>query len=283
MTPGAVNIRAPHEKGKSEKSIQYLRRNFWPLRTFTTLTDVQTQAIEWLEKIANVRVHETTDQKPTIRFQDVTLKALPDFLPDMRETMTLLVHKDFAVKFDGNSYTTPPWVIGKQVTVKADFNQVTIYLDLKVVATHQRCWKKKERVELPRHKELVKKIQKKLWLDQDIAVFASLGSLARDYLNALSHANQPIKKNVDKMLRLKDQYGTSSLLTGIEKALRFKAYGADYVENILYQEMTPKNIHRPVQVKKDHLNNIKLTEPNLADYDALILKRKNEKNDKQPD
>jgi len=283
ITPRACNIRAPHEKGKIEKSIQYLRRNFWPLRTFTSLEDVQSQVLEWLTKVANVRVHATTGQKPAIRIQDVPLKTLPETLPDVRETMTLLVHKDFSVKFDGNSYTTPPWVIGKQVIVKASITNVTIYYNLKVVAAHQRCWMKKQRIELPCHNELVKKIQKKLWFDQDIAVFASLGPSARDYLNALGQANQPIRKNVEKMLRLKDVYGTSSLLTVIEKALRFKAYGADYIENILYQEMTPKNNHPPVRLKNRKLNNIKLSEPNLAEYDALILKKRSEKDDKQSD
>jgi integrase len=77
-----------------------------------------------------------------------------------------------------------------------------------------------------------------------IAAFASLGPIARDYLDALSRANQPIRKNIERLLRLKDQYGAApSLIAVIEKALHYKAYGAEYVENILYQQMTPQNNH----------------------------------------
>ena len=118
-------------------------------------------------------------------------------------------------------------------------------------------------------------MKKKLWQDRQIVAFSSLGQKARDYLNALTEARQPIKKNVSRLLSLKDEYGTPSLLYAIKKALAHKAYGADYIENILYQEMTPKNHHQPVKLKDQTLNQIRLTEPSLADYDAHILKRRN--------
>lgn len=276
IVPKACNVCAPHEKGKIEKVIQYLRRNFWPLRHFASLEDVQVQANQWLSEVANLRVHQTTGQRPTERFRDVRLRPLPEFLPDCRETEQLKVYKDFALRFDGNFYTAPPWTIGKRLTLKADPQLVTIYHKQKVVAVHDRSWERKKRIELPRHKEMVKKLQKKLWQDRRIAAFASLGEIARDYLNALSGANQPIKKNIERLLRLKDRYGTAALLAGIAKALHYKAYGAEYIENILYQEMTPKNFHPPVKLKKEALNNIRLEEPCLSDYDSLILQRRKE-------
>ena len=42
--PHACNLGAGWEKGKVEKGgIAYLRSNFWPLRTFTDITDVNRQ------------------------------------------------------------------------------------------------------------------------------------------------------------------------------------------------------------------------------------------------
>ena len=281
IVPRACNPGAPYEKGKVERAIQYVRRNFWPLRSFHDLKDVQKQARAWIDTVANVRIHQTTGQKPIARFKQVILRSLPDPLPDCRETQSLLVHKDFAVRFDGNAYTTPPWTIGKTLTLKADQRTVTIYLRQKHVAVHARSWKRKERVELPAHKEMVKKIQKKLWQSRDVAIFASLGRQARDYLDALARAQLPIKKNVSKLLALKDQYGTSSLFFALEKALKHNAMGAEYIENILYQEMTPHNTHQPVKLKDEALNRIRLNEPSLVDYDTFILKRrkKHDRND----
>jgi len=93
------------------------------------------------------------------------------------------------------------------------------------------------------------------------------------YLEALARARQPIKKNVSKLLALKDEYGAVSVIYAIKKALLHNAIGADYIENILYQEMTPKRQYPPVWLKKDALNQIRLTEPSLVEYDAHVIKR----------
>lgn len=274
ITPLACNPAAPHEKGKVEAAIKYIRQNFWPLRSFEDLLDVQRQARQWLNAVANVRIHRGTGQRPWDRFNTVKLNPLPDLLPDCREVLTVKVHKDFAVRFDGNTYTTPPWTIGKKLTLKADENTVTLYLEQKKIATHRRCFKRHMRIESKTHQEQVKKLKNRLWQDRQIVAFASLGSDARAYLQGLIEAKAPIRKNITKILTLKDEYGSAAIIAAIEKALTFNAYGSDYIENILYQEMTPQKHHPPVKLKNDDLNRICLTEPALTDYDAHILKRR---------
>lgn len=274
IVPVACNVGAPNEKGKIEALVKYLRYNFWPLRNFKDLTDVQMQVRAWLNDVANMRVHQTTGEVPKERFAKVNLRVLPDTIPDVRETLTLPVYKDFAVRYDANIYTVPPWAIGKQVVLKADQENVTIYYQDKKIAAHKRCWSKRKRVETPSHREQVKKIQRKLWYDKEITAFSSLGQEAVDYLTGIAKARQPIKKNVSKLLSLKDEYGAASVLYAIRKALKHKAYGSDYIENILYQEMTPRTNHPPVKLKNDAYNRIRLSEPCLAEYDTHVLKKK---------
>jgi len=277
INPVACNVNSPHEKGKIENSIKYLRNNFWPLRTFTDLCDVNRQVRKWLDTVANVRIHQGTGKRPVERLADVHLMPLPDLLPDCRETVTLKVHKDFAVRFDGNAYTTPPWAIGKQATLKADQTTVTIFYQQKKIAAHHRCWQRKQRIETPYHREQVKKLQRRLWLDKDITAFSSLGPEALEYLQAFVNAKLPIKKNVSKLLSLKDEYGAASVVYAIKKALVHNAIGADYIENILYQEMTPRKNHPPVRLKNEALNKIRLSEPSLVEYDAHVLKKRKKK------
>ena len=277
IVPVACNPAAPYEKGKIENSLKYLRHNFLPLRSFTDLADVQLQVNQWLATVANVRIHQSTGEKPKERFAKVDLRPLPQLVSDCRQTCLAKVHKDFAVRFDGNCYSTPPWTIGKMATIKADAFTVSIYLNQNKIAAHQRCWQRKQRIELPAHLQQVKKIQKKLWHDKQVAAFLSLGQVAVDYFKALVDAKQPIKKSVLKLLSLKDEYGSASLLYAVQKATTFNAYGADYIENILYQEMTPKHQHQPVKLKDEALNRIRLTQPSLADYDAEVIKRRKSK------
>ncbi len=272
ITPIACNPGAPHEKGKIESGIKYLRSNFFPLRSFRDLADVNSQVKAWLAGVANVRVHSTTGQRPLERFENVRLASLPD-LSDCRYTSPLLVHKDFAVRFDGNTYTVPPWTIGKTLTLKADSQSVRLFHLEKEVAAHDRCYMRNQRIELPAHVLAVKKLKKRLWYNRDIAAFCSLGKEAVLFLDALIENRQPIQKSISRLLSLKDQYGSASLLWALDKAAKLKAFGADYIENILYQEMTPATQHPPVTLKDDALNRIRLTEPCLAEYDSLALKR----------
>jgi transposase len=272
ITPRACNVRAPQEKGKVENAIKYLRQNFMPLRQFTGLDDAQNQVLHWLNTVANVRKHQTTGQRPVDRLRE--LRPMPDPLPDCRQVCSLLVHKDFGVRFDANIYTVPPWAIGKHVILKADTGRISIYFKDRMIACHTRCWDKKRRVELAAHREQVKKIRKKLLQDRQVIVFLSLGEPALHYLEQLTIARLPIRRNIRELLRLQDEYGDASILYGLKKALAKKLYGADYIRNMLYQEMTPVSTHPPVQLKQEELNEIRLSTPVLAEYDGIALKRR---------
>jgi len=275
IVPYACNVRSPHEKGKVEKgAIHYIRYNFFPLRSFNDLKDLQIQADHWTDHVANVRLHSTTGQRPIDRFKPDAMRALPQLLPDCRDTASAKVYSDFSVRFDANNYTVPPWAIGKQVIVKADNHTLTVYFNDKTIATHARSFKRKERVELPSHREAALKQKRELWRSQEVHAFISLGESAKTYLERLTDTNQPIKKNLKKLLALKDEYGSYALIEAIKKATIHNAYGAHYIENILYQEMTPKTTHPPVKLKEENLNNIRLEQPSLAEYDAFVVKRR---------
>ena len=119
ITPIACNVAQPQEKGKVEKgAIHYIRHNFWPLRTFRDLTDLQAQANQWRDHVANVRVHTTTGQPPIERFDPKAMHALPALLPDCRDTAQTKVHTDFSIRFDGNTYTVPRGSLGNPSPLK---------------------------------------------------------------------------------------------------------------------------------------------------------------------
>jgi transposase len=45
--PRAVNVRRGNEKGKVERSIRYIRDNFFAGRTWTSISDLNAQVLEW--------------------------------------------------------------------------------------------------------------------------------------------------------------------------------------------------------------------------------------------
>jgi hypothetical protein len=277
IKPYACHKGQAHEKGKIENTIKYIRGNFWPLRSFKNLSDVQDQANHWRDHTANVRIHATTGQRPIDRFEAEALRPLPELLPDCRETSPAKVHKDFSIRFDGNSYTVPPWAVGRKVTVKADSKTVSIYDQDLMIAAHNRTWERKRRIESPEHVLAAKKRKQQHWRFKEASAWDSLGPEARKYLEKLAASGRAIRNSVKKLLALKDEYGQASVIDAIRRADAHRAYGADYIENILYQDMTPQRKHPPVRLAHEHLNHIRLGEPSLAEYDALVVKRRKER------
>lgn len=174
ITPIACNVAPPQEKGKVEKgAIHYIRHNFWPRRTFRDLTDLQAQANQWRDQVANVRVHATTGQAPIERFDPQARRALPALVPDCRDTALAKVHTDCSMRLDGNTSTVPPWLIGTSLTVKADHHHLPCYFKDKAVATHLRCWPRTPRIALPQHREAAHQHHRRHWYSQEGAALIS--------------------------------------------------------------------------------------------------------------
>jgi len=275
IVPKPCNVKSPHEKGKVEKgAIHYIRHNFFPLREFADLDDLQSQAQRWRDEVANVRLHATTGERPVNRFDKGALRPLPEMLPDCRDTAPAKVQSDFAISFDGNFYSVPPWAVGKQVIVKADHLNVTVYFREKAIAAHKRSWGYRQRIEAPQHREAAHKQPNRKFFCNEVATLMALGEVVQTFLENLATCGQPIKKSARKLLLLHDEYGSHALLEAMKKASLHNAFGVHYIENILYQEMTPQRQHQPVQLKQQHLNRIRLEEPCLEDFDAFVIKRK---------
>lgn len=72
-------------KGKVERPISYLRRNFLYGREFVGDADLAAQAEHWLDHTANVRIHGTTQEAPRARFaRDEAHTLLPPPLSPYR-------------------------------------------------------------------------------------------------------------------------------------------------------------------------------------------------------
>src|SRR5215471_1432897 len=68
FTPRACRPYRAQTKGKVERPVRYLRSNFVYGRTFLHDADLDAQRQQWLEQVANVRVHGTTGERPRDRF-----------------------------------------------------------------------------------------------------------------------------------------------------------------------------------------------------------------------
>lgn len=68
FTPRACRPYRAQTKGKVERPVRYLRGNFVYGRTFLHDADLDHQCALWLDRVANVRLHGTTRERPRVRF-----------------------------------------------------------------------------------------------------------------------------------------------------------------------------------------------------------------------
>lgn len=74
-----------------ENGIRYLRRNFWPTARFVDDPDLSRQVEAWIDGVANLRIHGTTNERPADRLVQerahlTTLPGAGRLAPFLRES-----------------------------------------------------------------------------------------------------------------------------------------------------------------------------------------------------
>jgi transposase len=273
--PKACNKAAGWEKGKVESSVGYLRKNFWPLRSFSSIHDVNSQARQWLNEIANRRIHRETRQTPDERFNPQSLQPLPPLLADYRESAAAMVHKDIRLIFDGNRYCVPPRYVGRRLTVKADSQSVAIYDNDREIARYARSWRRGQSFGAERfEKELLAERPSAERSAAMRRLILLLGETGDSYLRQLAQTDLALSRQVKELLDLCRRYSPDTVSFAISKAQSHGAFGVDYIENILRQEQSPRQVQPLLQLKDSRLNSLSTDPLTLLDYDALILSKK---------
>lgn len=275
--PRACHVAAAWEKGKVERAIGYVRQNFWPLRSFADLADVNSQARQWLQQSADRRKHRETNQSPADRFQPESLHPVPALAPDYRDHAEAVAHKDLRLSFDGNRYCVPPRYAGRKLTVKADSSSVTIYDQTHEIAQYARCWERGQTFgaerfeqELYAHRAAAQRSCAQQRLVQ------LLGTATESYLQRLADSDRPLTRQLRELLELVREYGPDAVAGAINKAYAAGAFGADYIANILRQQRTRRDVQPPVRLRQPELNELATDPLSLLEYDAFILQsRKN--------
>jgi len=276
--PRACNPAAGWEKGKVERGgVGYLRQSFWPLRTFVDLADVNRQVRQWLDEVANKRIHSETRERPDDRFQSDALKALPPLDPDYRDTVLARVHKDIRLRFDGNRYCVPRRYVGRMLSIKADSSSVTIYDEEREVVRYPRSWRRGQTFGAERfEKELLEERPGAERTRGQQRLIALVGPIAESYLRGLAETDRSMTHQIRALLALVRTYNPEAVGSALTKAQAAGAFGADYIANILLQAQSPREQQPPLRLKDPHLNEL-VTDPlSLLEYDALILPKRSQ-------
>lgn len=129
---------APWAKGKVERPIGYVRERFWRGYVFNTIYYCNQDVRKWIISIANERIHGTTREKVSLRFEREKphLGSLPHQPYDISEKVWRRVYKDCQIAFGGNKYVMPHEYVDEKVLLKIKSGLLRAFKDDVMIAAY---------------------------------------------------------------------------------------------------------------------------------------------------
>lgn len=221
--PRPVAVARGNEKGRVERSILYIRDNFFAARVFADVADLNAQAKVWTDGPAFNRPWPEGVQltvRQAFESEGPCLMALPlDAYPvDARVEVT--VAKTPYVRFDLNDYSIPHTHVRRTLTVLASADRIRVLEGVSVLADHPRSYDKGVQVEIQAHVDDL--VQRKRGarqhrgtsrLTQAVPAMAELLTRAA----AKGHHLASMTRVLGQML---DHYGAQAMQDAVLEALR---------------------------------------------------------------
>lgn len=135
-----ARARKPKDKPRIERPMPYIRDSFFAGREFSSLAQMQAEAVRWTTEVYGVHKHRGMDgQTPASVFEAVERDALMPLPPRAFESVVYTVGTlapDCHVK-SGKAFYSAPWrLMGQKMLVRTAGDVVQIFHDDVAVATH---------------------------------------------------------------------------------------------------------------------------------------------------
>jgi hypothetical protein len=281
FTPRACRPYRAQTKGKVERPFPYIRSNFFMGRTFGGLQDLNTQAREWLDGTANVRIHGTTHERPIDRFEleREKLRALPPKAYRTAPPVFRSSTRDCVISYGGNFYSVPAkYAARRHLRVELVEEELSIFHNAEKIAVHRLCHGKHHRIIDPKHLEGIVPEATITPLQRKLRELRSLGPDAELFVAGLVKTQTKLLPwHVGQLREQLFKFGPQMLQAAMKRATRFEAFDARTVRN-LCRKMRLKRYggDEPVPIGKvlanlmTHLDQGHVQQRSLTDYEGLF-------------
>jgi transposase len=266
----ACGVAKGNEKGRVENAVGYVKKNFLAGAELPDFVAINHAAQQWLDTVANVRIHGETRNKPadTLLTEFPHLQPLPLHPYDIATITSVRASPLFRVALDSNRYSVPARLAGQRLTMKAYPDRLCFYYEERLIARHNRSYEHHRDFEDPDHpKELI--AQRTKARDQKIMQrFLSLSHCSLDYYRELDKRHLNARHHLRKIMALAEIHGEDAVAAAIADAMKLHAIGSDYIANIL--ESRARKLPEPGALhltRRADLLDISVEAPDLSIYD----------------
>ena len=198
-----------HEKGRVENAVGYVKKSFLAGLEIADFAHLNPAARQWLDTVANVRLHGTTKRQPVemLAAERPSLRSLPTRPYDLGVIQMVRASSQFRVRLDTNSYSVPAEYAGASLTLKLYPDHLCLYHQDKLIARHVRCYDRHRDIEDPDHpRQLL--AQRRRASDQKLLLrLLSLTPKAEAFYQGLADRRLNALHHVRKIVALSEIYG----------------------------------------------------------------------------
>ena len=266
-----VPPRRANEKGRVERAIRYLRSSFLPLRTGLSLAELNREIGPWCQEVTQARPWPQ-DRRRTVAQafaeERPRLLHLPSAPYPWPEQLPVAVSPAAQVRFDGNRYSVPPELVGRQVLLVADLERVRIIDGPREIASHPRSFERNQIIEDPAHTAAIREAKRLARLHRGQDRLVRLVPRAQELLVRLAERQHRLASAVDELLDLLDDHGVEAFAVAVDEALKAGSPHPATVRMIL--DRRQRSTRQPVQLAlglPDRVRDLVVTPHRLDRYD----------------
>jgi transposase len=223
FAPRACRPGRGSEKGAVERTVRYVRDSFFAARSFTTLEDLNRQALVWRDEVAGARRWPGDDRKTVAQaFEEEAsqLLTLPTHPFETDLVVPVRSEKTIYIRFDLNDYSIPPTAVGRPLTLVASETTVRLLEGPNEIAHHRRSYDRHRRIEDPAHIEALLAEKRRARGSAPRARLNDAVPAAEAFLEASFQRGESVAATTEKLLLLLDDYGAAELAAAVEEALQ---------------------------------------------------------------
>lgn len=180
------------------------------------------------------------------------------------------VTKLFRVTFDRNGYSVPSRLVRQSVVVRANDDVVAVYLGLKQIALHRRCWGIGEDIEHLSHRSALLDIKTRAAAGAVPPQLAALGATGAEYFRIFAAGKRSIAREIVRLTFLCELFSERATTDAMQEVMTTGHVGAEYIEYVLRHKRGLVPAPAPLRLGDPELDALNFGEPDLSVYDQLV-------------
>lgn len=255
-----------NEKGRVERPIRDIR-SFLYATDFKDLNELNYKYHTYLHK-RNNRIHRSTGKTPQELLAQENLLKLPlKSYPPTRTIPGVGISKTALVEFETNRYSVPTAWVNKPAEIVTWPEKIEIWAHGKRIATHKRCFDKKQLIQNPLHAErLLNSTSPQFKTQRIYQLITSMNPAFKFFVEHQENDSEALHVAYE-LFHLLRSHSKAMLISAVRELNAMRSFRVKTLRSLLNLPVPKQN--DPLWPQNAQLLNLNYRERRLEDYDEL--------------